>query len=327
MAMKSRSTGPMPFQPTGPDAFNDQLLCYLVASNFAWYTYDWLLSTSGEVEIVSRSGLSWSIVVYFLSRLSEFGHVLMFALFVHIELNRHTVAPVGGCEALGVVLTISAVVSIACTSFLFFLRVRAVYLRARSITVIFGTLWLVTVAVNIFDGTSIHPVHAEFIPSTKYCTNRTLTYYILPSTSTFVYDTSIFLAISYRLAADAVTAEKGWRSRFRLIVGGKGLYRLSGLLMRSGLFYYLAMIFFFLVNMVMMESPLIHFTGQHYILVSEFISFTNIMACAAFRHVALCKPQGPPTDLTSTRIAAALQLVPIPLARCPPSDSGRGQLA
>ncbi|KZP13315.1 hypothetical protein FIBSPDRAFT_936384 [Athelia psychrophila] len=207
MAMKLRSTGPMPFQPTGPDAFNEQLLCYLVASNFAWYTYDWLLSTSEEVEIVSSSGLSWSIVIYFLSRISEFGHVLMVALFVHIELNRHTVAPVGGCEALGVLLAICAVVSIACTSFLFFLRVRAVYLQARSITVIFGTLWLVMVAINIFDGTSIHPT------------------------------------ISYRLAADAVAAEKGWRSHFRLIAGGKGLHRLSGLLMRSGLFYYLCDLF------------------------------------------------------------------------------------
>ncbi|KZP13333.1 hypothetical protein FIBSPDRAFT_936387 [Athelia psychrophila] len=292
METKSRLIGPIQFQPTGPDAFNEQLLCYLVTSNFAWYTYDWLLSTSEEVEIVSKSGLSWSIAIYFLSRISEFGHVLMFVLFARdIELNRHPVAPVGGCEVLGVLLAICSVVSIACTSFLFFLRVRAVYLQARYITVIFGTLWLVMVAVNIFGSVSIHPT------------------------------------MSYRLAADAVAAEKGWRSRFRFIAGGKSLYRISGLLMRSGLLYYLAMIFFFLVNMVLMESPLIHLTVQHYTPFNEFISFTNIIACAAFRHVALCKTQGPPTDLTSTRIAAALQLVPIPLARRPPSDSGRGGLA
>ncbi|KZP13846.1 hypothetical protein FIBSPDRAFT_868975 [Athelia psychrophila] len=54
----------------------------------------------------------------------------------------------------------------------------------------------------------------------------------------FVHDTMVFLAISYRLAADAVAAGD-WRSRVRSIATGKGLFSLSRSLMKGGQLYYL----------------------------------------------------------------------------------------
>ncbi|KZP11000.1 hypothetical protein FIBSPDRAFT_899335 [Athelia psychrophila] len=45
-----------------------QAVDYVFAANFAAYGYDWLLSILEELEIVSRSGLSPPIVIYFLSR-------------------------------------------------------------------------------------------------------------------------------------------------------------------------------------------------------------------------------------------------------------------
>ncbi|KZP02297.1 hypothetical protein FIBSPDRAFT_970179 [Athelia psychrophila] len=147
--MSSRSTG-SPFAPTEADALDNQVLYYLEIASFTLYAYDWLLSASDDVEIVSRGGLSWSIAIYFLSRISEFGHMLMTLLFA--------LAPVGNCEVFAVVLATFAVGSIACTSFLFFLRVRAVYLQARYITFIFGGLGLVMVAVQIFNSTTLRPV-------------------------------------------------------------------------------------------------------------------------------------------------------------------------
>ena len=63
-----------------------------------------------------------------------------------------------------------------------------------------------------------------------------------PITSIFVYDTLIILAISYRLAADAVTGAS-WHSRLLSIIQGKGLYSLSKLLMRSGQLYYMYVIY------------------------------------------------------------------------------------
>ena len=54
-----------------------------------------------------------------------------------------------------------------------------------------------------------------------------------------VNDTMVFLAITYRLAADSANADGTWRSRVQSVVTGKGLYRVSSSLMRSGQLYYL----------------------------------------------------------------------------------------
>lgn len=61
-------------------------------------------------------------------------------------------------------------------------------------------------------------------------------------TSIFVYDTLIILAVSYRLAADAVTGAS-WHSRLLSVIQGKGLYSLSKSLMRSGQLYYMCVVY------------------------------------------------------------------------------------
>lgn len=63
-------------------------------------------------------------------------------------------------------------------------------------------------------------------------------YFAYPSIATFVNDTFIFLAISYRLTADT-TIEQSWRDRLLSVVTGKGLFRLSRALMQTGFIYYL----------------------------------------------------------------------------------------
>lgn len=61
----------------------------------------------------------------------------------------------------------------------------------------------------------------------------------MPSTSAFVYDTLIFIAISFRLATNAVTEKHGWRSRALSITTGQGLFNFSKSLMIHGQLYYL----------------------------------------------------------------------------------------
>lgn len=57
--------------------------------------------------------------------------------------------------------------------------------------------------------------------------------------STLVNDTLVFLAISYRLATDAVPMKGSRRFRIISVVKGEGLYSLSRSLLRSGQLYYL----------------------------------------------------------------------------------------
>ncbi|KZP25923.1 hypothetical protein FIBSPDRAFT_855207, partial [Athelia psychrophila] len=210
-------------------------------------------------------------------------------------------------------LVTSSSVAINTTSFLFFLRVRAVYLQSRTITILFGALWVVTASVGI-GFTALVMRGAERVPYTAYCVQAAVKHNSVPITMIFVHDTMAFLAISYRLAADAVTAGD-WRSRVRLIVTGKGLFSLSRALMKSGQLYYLATTVFFFANSLMITSPAIHYNWLRYDLIGLYLGFTNMVACLIFRGVALGQVENPPTQLglTSTAINVAFQMDVLPL--------------
>ncbi|KZP15856.1 hypothetical protein FIBSPDRAFT_1047913 [Athelia psychrophila] len=279
------------------------------------YTYDWLLSVSEEYEILSKAGLSKSNMVYFLSRIGEFGHQLTNALLLFVSMER--------CDFLTGILGTCSTVSVVSTSFLFLLRVRAVYLNSKFITILFGTFWLVTALLNVLQATSLH---GEIIPGTQMCTYLESEHFIIPSITTFVAgfinDTLIFLAITFRLSTDARTDET-WRSRFLSVVKGKGLYRLSRSLLISGQVYYLAVIIFFSANLVVMVSPSIP-TVDHFLTITTLLGFTNMMACRVFRGVALGMMEDyPATGLSSTRIDAAMQLDIFPSAPHYKSDMAK----
>ncbi|KZP13608.1 hypothetical protein FIBSPDRAFT_1049307 [Athelia psychrophila] len=279
-------------------------MAYVSVAQLTAYSYDLLLSISEEHEIISRAGLTWSIAIYLLSRISTAAPLLLIAIFQFI--------PTGHCPPLVALYAASAATRTISTSFLFFLRVRAVYLCSRFATTLFGILWLIMAILNIIADASIGPA----LTATQHCKtaqNPHTTGY--PSTSSFVFDTFIFIAISYRLAADAAT-EQSWRARLQSVVTGKGLLRISRALMASGQLYYLAAISFFWVNLIVRMSPLIP-AGSHFLLSSSYMPFMNIMACRVFRGVALGMIENSPTTagLSSTRIAAAFELLPVPAVR------------
>ncbi|KZP10242.1 hypothetical protein FIBSPDRAFT_1051415 [Athelia psychrophila] len=292
--------------------FRTQLVVdYVFMANFAAYVYDWLLSISDEVEIVSRSGLSPSIAIYFLSRISQVTHMCIMAVFIS------SLAPVENCKVLTVMLGACVVMSIAFTSFLFFLRVRAVYLRSRYVTALFGAFWLVTVSLYIWSNTMfrtaqlfcIHKWSSPTVGGYSGCIEKGPSPSIaLPLASIFVNDTLIFLAISYRLTANAVT-DGGRHSRLSTIFKGKGLYSLSQSLLRTGQLYYFSTILYFFLNFAILWIPSAAPGGQ-FMLVTAHIGFTNIMACHVFRGVALgmIHMERLPNGLTSTAIANAFQL-------------------
>ncbi|KZP33070.1 hypothetical protein FIBSPDRAFT_1036230 [Athelia psychrophila] len=292
------SSTPADYLPPAVEAelFDAQLYGYMIIAAVVVYAYDWLLSVSDEVEIVSQRGLSWPIAIYFLSRVSECTHVVLIAVII--------LAPIDNCVSIFVASGVCSTMSIATTSYLFLLRVQAVYHQSRPITVVFGCFWLVTIALNILTS-STAGTRVEHVPGTQSCTSTDTKYFALPSVSSFVNDTLIFLAISYRLAANAAT-EQNWRSWILSITKGKGLYRLSRSLMQSGQAYYAAIILFFFVNLAMMCSPLVPVI-MHYSLINTYIAFTNLMACKIFRGIALGMMQDNPSSWNTARISAALE--------------------
>ncbi|KZP11667.1 hypothetical protein FIBSPDRAFT_962073 [Athelia psychrophila] len=281
-----------------------QLIAYVFMANTTMYAYDWALSVSDEVKLVSVAGLSWPIAIYFLSRANLFLLICINLLFRWL--------PPAGCDTLVKISGVCTGFSIASTSFLFLLRIRAVYLRSARITAVFGTLWLVTVAfaiqsaatiqadpkpLYVYSGCSV--IHINFVDS------RWLL--VIP----FLNDTSIFLAITYRLTADAVTAGR-WRSDLLSMVTGKGLYKISRSIMLTGQLYYFSTIAHLLVHFAILWHPPAH--GTMYLLAALYAGYTNMMACRVFRGVALglMHMGAAPAGLTSTRIAAAFELALIP---------------
>ncbi|KZP30754.1 hypothetical protein FIBSPDRAFT_1038011 [Athelia psychrophila] len=290
---------------------------YIFLAQFVWYTYDWLLSISEECEVATR--LSWSIAIYFTSRVSALGQMLCLMLF--------RLVPIAGCTPLYAMAATFACLAGVSTSFLFFIRVRAVYLCSRSITVTFGALWIATIVFNITQYTT---VHIEHIAGSQSC--ETINSYdghtglpsignvvyeflvFLPSIGNVVYDTLVFLAISYRLAANMAPGN-GWRARLQPLVKGKHLYIVSSALMRSGQLYYFATILVISANFVLMYSSLVP-VDYRFLCLGAVSVFVNIMACRVFRGVALetmyANDSLARPSPTGTGIAAALQLATLP---------------
>ena len=77
------------------------------------------------------------------------------------------------------------------------------------------------------------------IPYTKRCHEVTVKDYgSIPTIITAVYDTLVFLAISWRIISYTVEGDT-WQARSRFFFMGKGLHSVSKALLRGGQLYYL----------------------------------------------------------------------------------------
>jgi hypothetical protein len=126
-------------------------------------------------------------------------------------------------------------VSSASTALLFFCRVRAVYDRQRCITWMFGILWICVVG-----GALTIPLASRATKIGSACVVEHLARYLISNgIATTVYDTSVFLAISFRLLANS-RVEQTPRDKVRATLCGEAnLYAFSQALFRDGQTYYL----------------------------------------------------------------------------------------
>jgi hypothetical protein len=72
---------------------------------------------------------------------------------------------------------------------------------------------------------------------------------MIPMILTVVYDTLIFLMISYRVVSISMVSDT-WSARAKSFVRGDGLHHLSKALLQSGQAYYLSVFFSLLMSIV-----------------------------------------------------------------------------
>lgn len=123
-------------------------------------------------------------------------------------------------------------ITLPSASWLFYVRLSAVYLQDKRATLFFGVLWTGVMGYFIFDAVSVHArfTHLHFIDPQEIDAWN----YIINA----IYDTLAYLSVSWQLASFSMKGDS-WKHRVMSLTTGDGLLGLTKALLRSGQIYYL----------------------------------------------------------------------------------------
>ena len=149
-----------------------------------------------------------------------------------------TAAPLGNCKALFRINPSLFSLSVASTSFLFYLRVYAMYKHNKYVCGFFFVMWLA-----VF-GCSLTPIFGSSglnIGPTKHCEVSESIQQIIGVNSTLplVNDTLIFIAIWYRLVQIGLLGNARARDVVKAALSGQSMTVFTRALFRDGQAYYL----------------------------------------------------------------------------------------
>ncbi|KAK7036256.1 hypothetical protein R3P38DRAFT_3485159 [Favolaschia claudopus] len=243
--------------------------------------WDILHSLREDYTIVAlnRNNFRSHTAAYVVSRISTLTYVLGFTLFNTYPLNN--------CNTTHIVFGVFFIVSCGATSLLFFHRVRGVWRNRPLITYIFGFLWLC-----VLGSATLVPIGIDTTKVPYACAAYKVHSYVsTPGVVISVYDTAVFLAISYRLLWDSfgfstLDRDSDFKKIALLIFRGTGMHNLSLSLFKDGQKYYMITILLSAAAFVMVLIPGIpaHFRN---ILALPNMALNNIMAARVYRNAKL----------------------------------------
>lgn len=171
--------------------------------------------------------------VLFSSKLSKY-----ISVGIPIFTDRTKASATRNCFALITIAGSWCPLAFPCSAFLFLLRLRAVYNRDRVIVSIFSVLWLGLLASSIFVPLGIQAAH---IGPTKYCTIISVKKSaLLGHLTPLIYDTLVFVAISWRLCRIACTRPPGPQESLKVVLFGHYLPAFTRSILLDGQIYYLS---------------------------------------------------------------------------------------
>lgn len=217
---------PMAFLP--PDVAHQMTIAaYVAVGSVGVFIWDVLSNVGSEYRLLFRHKITVPTGAYILSRASVLVFVVLGVLF--------ETAPLPNCQVIQKTVCILYHIAFSSTSFLFFLRVRAIFNRNRYVVAFFFLLWLGVLGGSLTVATVGHAVH---LGPTQYCSSTEFKSYISAAPITFaVNDTFVFLAISWRLLKnDWGTAD--CKRGFRSTISGEYLPTFSKALLQDGQVYY-----------------------------------------------------------------------------------------
>ncbi|KAJ3552461.1 hypothetical protein NP233_g12878 [Leucocoprinus birnbaumii] len=183
-----------------------------------------------------------------------------------------------------------------CSTFLLLRRLYAVFSDSRKVRWSFSAFWIIFAALGFMGPFGFRPA---FIPGTHYYRGSDIKPYMgLGGILLLVYDTSIYLAITIKIAVSHRSADE--RIDWRNILSGRALPRLSRAVLQGGQQYYL------MTAMATILIPLTVFLAnisEHLLmtLIMAIVPFEASMACRTYRNLRLCQLLDPETTLDDTR--------------------------
>ncbi|KAF9449861.1 hypothetical protein P691DRAFT_518211 [Macrolepiota fuliginosa MF-IS2] len=226
-----------------------------------------------DIAIVRRQrGLPITTACFAFARIFAVIYMAMWAaMFTH---------PASNCHRIAVATDLLCLLSMATTSLLFLRRVQALYADSHSIYWSFTLSWIGTSAVVVM---LIPGTHSEYIPGTRYCIVYKVERYVaITNFMPAVFDTLVFLAISYKVAFQShrnLGSNESWVTRF---FSSKLLPVLSKAILQGGQQYYLITFGFNVISGVFLFKPSVPPIYRTVFSVPS-VALTACMACRVHR--------------------------------------------
>lgn len=147
----------------------------------------------------------------------------------------HLVGAVGNCQKLLKMISVCFSFASTSTSYLFYLRISAVFSRDQRIVWTFGLLLLGQLICTISGPFLLSGVHIG--PTSRCIETSTNSYGSSGIIASIAYDTLVFICISWRLVNNTFS-DGGIREKLRKVVSGSSLPTLSKVLLKGGQLYY-----------------------------------------------------------------------------------------
>lgn len=146
------------------------------------------------------------------------------------------VVTLSSCAGLGHTISVLFAVTQPATALLFYFRVNAIYLHEKQAIIFFGICWVAIWGCFLADA-----IYTSL--DTGRITGTDMCGFVKVGGGSScialaVYDTLVYMAISWRLSSQSNT-ERYWKARLASLTTGDGLYRFSKGLLRQGQLYYL----------------------------------------------------------------------------------------
>ncbi|KAJ3568517.1 hypothetical protein NP233_g5663 [Leucocoprinus birnbaumii] len=244
---------------------------YLVFLGIA--IWDFLIYFLDDVKILIYTPVTVTTICFMSTR------VLAVAYMLILVVNQ--ARPIANCSAMEIGMGVICLATLITTSFLFLRRLHAVFFDQRKVRWFFSFMWFGATVVTILGPMGIVAKH---IDGTGYCTYEQVhSYSAISEFLLAAFDTTVFLAISYKLICSHVEVRVSDVSTWKAFFTGN-LPPISRALLRGCQHYYLivsvmtigAGILLYLPTVPAMYRPLLTFIN-HVIAAS--------MACRVFRNL------------------------------------------